>query len=110
MHEHAHHHAYGPTGRGAVLADLGEDRGALVLYVPEERRGEEIEISADPLGAVRTHVAVRERRIGTNAVFAAFYPSLPAGEHTIWQGPIPIERCTIRGGEVTTVDWRAEGV
>ena len=38
-------HAYGPTGAGTVMLDLGPDTGALVLYTPAYLAGREIEIS-----------------------------------------------------------------
>ncbi len=80
MTEELHH---GPTGAGAVIADIGGDRGALVLHTPEAMAGAEIEISS--LGsAVRSHVAVLERRVAGARLFAAFYPSLRAGEYTVW--------------------------
>ena len=37
-------HAYGPTGAGTVMLDLGPDTGALVLYTPADLVGSEIEI------------------------------------------------------------------
>lgn len=90
----------GPTGAGAVVADIGGDRGALVLYTPESMVGAEIEVSL-AAGGVRTHVAVRERRAGTERRFAAFYPSLVAGEYVVWDASAhPAGTVTIVGGEV----------
>ena len=54
-------HAYGPTGAGSVMLDLGTETGALVLYTPAGLVGREIEISPQAPGARRTHASVRER-------------------------------------------------
>lgn len=105
MMEEAQH---GPTGAGAVIADIGGDRGALVLRTPNGMAGVEIEVS--PKGsAVRTHVAVLERRVGDTVFHAAFYPSLLAGEYTIWNSASrPACTATVVGGQVTTVEWPAQ--
>ncbi len=97
----------GPTGAGAVIADIGGDRGALVLYTPDALAGAEIEISPRDT-EVRTHVAVLERRVGRRPVFAAFYASLAAGEYTVWnlEGK-PAGVVTIAGGEVTVARMTA---
>lgn len=93
-------HDLGPTGTGAVIADIGGDRGALVLYAPESMVGSEIEIGPTD-GDVKTHVAVRERRVGQNRLFAAFYPSVGAGEYVVWNlNSHPAGMVTIVGGEV----------
>lgn len=100
--------AHGPTGAGAVIADIGGDRGALVLRAPDAMAGAEIEVSRRG-SDVRTHVAVLERRIGDERFFAAFYPSLPAGQYTIWKSDFrPACTATVVGGEVTTVEWPAQ--
>ncbi len=73
----------GPTRTGTVVADIGGDRGALVLYTPASLVGAEIEISPVDGGA-KTHVAVRERLVGETCLYAAFYPSLSAGSYVVW--------------------------
>jgi hypothetical protein len=73
---------FGPTGEGSVLADIGGDRGALVIYTPRDMDGAELEIVRSDSG-MRMHVAVRERQIAGGSVFAAFYPSLMAGEYRV---------------------------
>jgi len=101
-------HTLAPTRDASVVADIGGDTGALVLYTPLEWCGAEIDI--EPLGHPerRSHVAVRERQLPTGSVFAAFYPSLPAGHYTLAlpppDGPRPV---TIEGGTVTEVAWSA---
>jgi hypothetical protein len=99
---------YGPTGPGTVLLELGRDVGALVLMVPAERNGAEIEISQDgPAGLPRRHAQVRERPAPGGSAYAAVYPGLPAGRYLIWRDQqTPSGIAEIAGGQVTTVDWQ----
>ncbi len=99
-------HTLAPTRDATVVADIGGDVGALVLYTAPELCGVEIDI--EPVGHPerRTHVAVRERCLATRSVYAAFYPSLPAGDYTLLvpapDGPRPV---AIEGGAVTEIAW-----
>jgi len=67
----------------AVLLDIGERTGALVLTAPPQREGLEVEIhpSSDP--SHRTHVWVLPRAGREGVVFAAVFPSLEAGDYTV---------------------------
>jgi hypothetical protein len=82
-HHHEGEEALGPSGMATVMTDIGGDRGAAVLYVPEELAGCEIEIR--PVGAHwdGTHTAVRERQLGTSVIWAAFFGSLTAGRYEV---------------------------
>jgi len=99
-------HTLDPSRDGRVVADIGGDVGALVLYAAPELCGVEIDI--EPVGHPdrRSHVAVRERQLPTGSVYAAFYPSLPAGDYLLLmpepEGPRPVR---IRGAAVTEVAW-----
>jgi hypothetical protein len=96
----------GPTQDASVVLDVGGDVGALVLYTPASLLGAEIEISPAGDPASRTHTAVRERRLPDRTLYAAVYPALVAGEHTLWQGPDdPAGTITVTGGRVTEVAW-----
>jgi hypothetical protein len=98
--------AYGATGAGTVLLDLGPGTGALVLYTPADLLGREIEISPDAAGARRTHACVRERTGSGGARYAAVYAGLAAGDYTIWQDhDTPASTVTVTGGQVTCHDW-----
>ena len=68
----------------AVIVDVGEHTGALVLTAPAEREGLEVEIhpASDP--SRRTHVWVLPRAGRHGTVYAAVFPSLPAGEYRYW--------------------------
>jgi hypothetical protein len=100
-------HAYGPTGPGTVVLNLGRGVGALVVYTPAALNGKEIDISRDrPGGGVRTHSRVRERPTPAGARFAAVYPELPAGRYTIWRDRgTAAGAVAVTGGEVARFDW-----
>ena len=100
----------GPTQDGSVMVDIGGDMGALVITTPPELVRKEIEISPAGPDSKRVHVAVRERLgPGRPPRYAAVFPSLLAGDYTIWRRKGEDERAatvTITGGEVTQIDWR----
>ncbi len=113
----------GPSYDGSVMLDIGGDIGALILLTPADLHLAEIEIS--PVGDERahepahshgdhthahphrTHVAVRERRGPSGTRYAAIYPSLRAGDYTLWGlDGRPRDTVRITGGEVAQLDWR----
>ena len=101
---HAHPHE---AGQGAVVFDIGNDVGALVLLTDAGMLGSEIEISpVDDVGR-RSHVAVHARpRPGRNPVCAAVYPALAAGQYRLWRPDgAPAGTVTVVGGRVTEVAW-----
>jgi hypothetical protein len=90
-----------------VVLDIGADVGALVLYTPPERHGQEIEIS--PIGddAARVHTAVLERIVDGRTIYAAVYAELPAGAYRLHDGdPSLPTGVTITAGCVAELDWR----
>jgi hypothetical protein len=96
----------GPTRDSTVVLEVGGAIGALVLYTPESFLGLEIDITPDADPSARTHSAVRERRLPRGSLFAAVYPQLSAGTHTLWSSPDrPVGTVTIVGGQVTEVGW-----
>ncbi len=76
-----------PTRRpsASVAIDIGEGRGALVIYPAERFRGREIEISRVDGDGHRVHTGVHERRTGSGTVLTAIFGSLPADEYIIWE-------------------------
>jgi hypothetical protein len=98
--------AYGPTGAGSVVLEMGAQIGALVLYTPASMAGREIEISARRAGARRTHASVRARPGGRATRYAALYQGLPAGDYTIWHdAETPAATVTITGGQLSACEW-----
>jgi hypothetical protein len=99
-------HRYGPTRAGTVLLDLGAGTGALVLYVPADLVGAEIEVGPLRPGAPRTHAAVRARPGPRGTRYAAVYDGLAAGDYTIWRDHgAPAAQVTIIAGQVTSHHW-----
>jgi hypothetical protein len=99
--------AYGPTGAGSVVVDVGGNVGALVLYVPAEMAGQEIDISPRQATARRRHACVRARPGATGIRYAAVYAGLPAGDYIIWRNQQdPAATVTITGGQITTSRWQ----
>jgi hypothetical protein len=82
-HHHEHHHHDDACAPASVVADIGGDVGAAVVYVPSGLAGREIEIRSVGSPWDGTHVGVRERRIGNAPVWAAFFGSLPAGRYEL---------------------------
>ena len=68
----------------SVALDIGEGRGALVIYPDERYRGLEIEISVGDEDGPRVHTGVHERATGSGPVLTAIFGSLAADEYVIW--------------------------
>lgn len=107
MHEHSHHHQYGPSYTGTVVLDIGADVGALVILTGADQLGREIEVSpTNALDPVRTHAAVRERRVGTRVLYGAVYATLPAGNYTVWaDADTPVATVQVYGAEIAEFTW-----
>jgi hypothetical protein len=92
----------------SVVLDIGGDIGAVVVYTGADLRGREFDISRADSPGRRTHVEVLERIVGDKTVFAATYYGLTEGEHILWDDDgSEMDRVTVKGGEVATVDWRS---
>jgi hypothetical protein len=103
MHEH-HEDRLHPE---SVVLDIGGDIGAVVLYTDADLRGREFEIGLKSTPDQHTHVEVLERIVDGASVFAATYYGLCEGEYVLRsEDGSPLDEVTVRGGEVTTVDWR----
>jgi hypothetical protein len=87
----------------ALVLDIGDDIGALILFADETCLGQEIDITA--VGAPRshhTHTMIRRRRGVGQEFIAGVYPELQAGEYTIWGvDDRVLGEVTIIGGQVT---------
>ena len=127
MTQHQHAHDHGVTGAHvhhderpaaveprpptrpseAVLVDVGERAGALVLRSTPAREGLEVEIHPASDATRRTHVWVLPRRgRDGEVVYAAVFPSLAPDDYTILE-PGGEPRCTIRvpANAVTNAAW-----
>jgi hypothetical protein len=86
-----------------LVLDIGGDIGALVIVAGADLAEQEIEISPgnDAL-TPRSHNVVHARRGGDRVAYTAVFPSVPAGEYTVWhRDGSPHATVTIHGGQVT---------
>lgn len=119
-HAHGHPHAHPGAGarghvsahnphagQGPVTLELGDGLGAVVLRVPPDMVGEEIEVSPVGCDGRRHHVEVLPRRTpGGSIVFAAVYPGLREGGWTLWRADgTPALVVEVADGVVSEVSW-----
>jgi hypothetical protein len=108
----------GPSGEGSVVLDIGGDRGAAIIFVPDRMDGEELEIR--PVGQPWNgeHTAVRRRDLHSEVRFAGVFGSLPAGPYHLRvrgrasddPSPASIVDLVVRGGRVTELAWPPTGI
>ena len=113
-HTHAHPHSHADTenpwaGQGAVLLDIGDEVGALVVEMPPSMVGEEVEVRrvGGPSPAHLPHVAVVDRPAGDTTVPSLVFGELVEGTYELFPkggGPLRLT-VDIRGGAVTEVTW-----
>ncbi|HEV2781611.1 MAG TPA: hypothetical protein VGX25_19685 [Actinophytocola sp.] len=91
----------------SLVLDIGGDIGALVIHTGPEHSETEIEISPGRDGTVlRSHNVVHARHGRHGTSYSAVFPSVPAGEYTIWRrDDTPQGSVTILGGQVTEHHW-----
>jgi len=86
---HVHKHATGDlashhAASASVALDIGEGRGALVIYPTDRYRGTEIEISRADGDGRRVHTGVHDRSTQAGSRLTAIFGSLEAGEYIVW--------------------------
>jgi hypothetical protein len=97
------------AGQGPVVLDIGGDVGALVVSMPSDMEGIEIEVcpaGARPAGHV-PHVAVVARPAASGVHYSAVFPALVAGDYDLNQrhNREVALTVTVAGGDVTTASW-----
>ena len=110
-HPHAHDHtaAHRPHEEAVVL-ELGEELGALVVYTDRILLHTEIEISPEGADDERSHKDVLERIVAGHSLYAAVFDKVPRGRYTLWHDGTAITRgATIAGGAIAELDWRTAG-
>ena len=115
-------HAENPhAGQGAVLLDIGGDVGALVVTMPDDLVGTEIEIEpVDVQHAAhahqhhddhhhhhRDHVAVVSRPVFAGSVASLVFPELHQGRYRLYAKGEDEVRMEVEvvGARVTTISW-----
>ncbi|MGH3360858.1 MAG: hypothetical protein ACRDOM_00235 [Nocardioides sp.] len=100
------------AGQGWVLLDIGGDVGALVVTMPVEWVGEEVEIR--PAGvadrhdhAHHPHVAVVERPVAQRRIPSLVFGELVEGRYDLCpKGTDDVRlRVEVLGGQVATAEW-----
>ncbi|SDS08290.1 hypothetical protein SAMN04488570_1089 [Nocardioides scoriae] len=108
------------AGQGAVLLDIGGDVGAVVVEVPDEMEGVEVEIR--PAGAPggghhhahdhgththHPHVAVVRRPVADGLVASLVFGEVVEGSYVlVVKDTDDVQlRVEVRGGEVTQTSW-----
>jgi len=109
-HDHdgpAHVEAAPPTEPSrAVVINVGEHTGALVLSSNELRSGIEVEIHPVSRPEARTHVWVLPRESRDGVVYAAVFPSLECGDYAILDLDGSIARVvSVPPNQVTHTTW-----
>lgn len=109
-HPHPQPDAENPwAGQGAVLLDIGDDVGALVVEMPPSMVGEEVEVRRvrGPALDHLPHVAVVDRPAGGTTVPSLVFGELDEGTYELFPkggGPVRLT-ADVRGGAVTQVSW-----
>jgi hypothetical protein len=113
-HDHRHDHghadphleAHRPHDEAVVL-EIGDGLGALVVYTDGSLVHTEIEISPAGRDDERSHKDVLERVLGGRSLYAAVFDRVPAGAYTLWHGGAARTRgAEVAGGLVAELDWR----
>jgi hypothetical protein len=107
-HAHAHVEAIpAPSETGSVVADIGGDVGAAIVYVDADLAGHEIEIRPSGAAWDGTHTGIRERHVNGGVIWAAFFGSLRAGRYEVRVRGDESRTRTIdvAGGHVTEARW-----
>jgi hypothetical protein len=121
------------AGQGSVLLDIGGDVGAVVLYLPADWEGAEVEYQRrdgrpvahdhphdhshndphdhphDHPGGHRPHVAVVGRPVGERVAYSAVFPELVAGRYEFSLPDGSGLEVDVEGGVVTELDRVGDG-
>ena len=101
------------AGQGSVLLDIGDDVGAVVVTMPAEMEGVEVEIRPDshdqqPRGhAHHPHVAVVNRPVAGGQLPSLVFPEVREGTYGLYLKETAVRRVTlaVAGGQVTSAEW-----
>jgi hypothetical protein len=100
--------ASGAHAPGATpVLDIGEDVGALVVYLPGDTPSGELEACPEGRPADHFHTGVHPRPIGGETVFTAVFPEVIDGSYQVLDdGGIPMALVRVTGGHVAELDLR----
>ncbi len=111
-HDHAHGHGVAEENYAArrhpeaVVLDIGEGLGALILHTDASMVGVEVEISATGHDDRRSHKDVLEREINGRPAYTAVFDKVSEGSYTLWVDDVARAReVFISGGAIAELDW-----
>jgi ABC-type Zn2+ transport system substrate-binding protein/surface adhesin len=116
------------AGQGSVLLDIGDDVGAVVVEMPVEMEGVEVEIRPDDGGvhehehghdhdhdhdhgegshSHHPHVAVVNRPVEGGQLPSLVFPEVREGRYGLYLKETDVRRLTlaVAGGQVTSAEW-----
>jgi hypothetical protein len=99
------------AGQGSVLLDIGDDVGAVVVEMPAELVGVEVEIrplEAQDHGHVHhPHVAVVNRPVVGGQLPSLVFPEVREGTYGLYEKHGTVRRLIVivAGGQVTGAEW-----
>jgi hypothetical protein len=114
MHSHGHGHGHGAGEENyaarahpeAVVLDIGQDVGALIVHTDASMVGVEVEISATGRDDERTHKDVLQREIAGRPAYTAVFDRIREGSYTLWVDDAARARgVVVTGGVVSELHW-----
>ncbi|HEX4018242.1 MAG TPA: hypothetical protein VHX15_16015 [Frankiaceae bacterium] len=107
MEDHSH------AGQGAVVLDIGGSVGALVVSMPRQMEGVEVEIRphGQPLSTSAPHVAVVGRPTENGIAYTLVFSALLSGRYQLSErhGETVALMSEVQGGAVTFAHWPNTG-
>ncbi|HET6949862.1 MAG TPA: hypothetical protein VFI47_05790 [Acidimicrobiales bacterium] len=89
------------------LLDIGDDVGALVVYLDRTTRSGELEACPAGRPADRFHTGVHPRAVGGRDVPVAVFPQVVRGSYQVLDDEgIPMALVHVSGGRVAEIDLR----
>jgi hypothetical protein len=115
MHRHPHSHEAseedyaGRRHSEAVVLDIGEDVGALIVHTDAGMLGVEVELSATGQDDGRSHKDVLEREVNGRPAYTAVFDKIREGSYTLWvDGVARARNVAITGSSVAELDWSVD--
>ena len=116
-HEHSHDHGHGhphqasaevaPKG-GPVVLDIGDDVGAMIVWLDPSELGTELFLRPDVDPTITVHTGVWTRQMGERDVVVAVFAELVEGRYAVLDrhGDVTT-RVEIAGGSIAELDLRS---
>ncbi len=93
-----------------MVLDVGGERGALIVWVPPDLDGTQLEVRRQGASWRGEHTAVRPRHLRDGTCFAAVFGSLVAGRYELrvcGTETAPVIDAAVVGGSIAEASWPA---